>query len=91
MLTFNSPEENAFLKTLWENEKMLVTSIFFYSHNVFNFIKDKNHYFGKFSFVFCKCIQFGLAVTLTKKQNFRTVQICRLQLEGDLIGKLYSR
>ena len=25
------------LKTLWEKEKMLVTSIFSFSHNVFNF------------------------------------------------------
>ena len=33
--------ESILLKTLWEKEKMLVTSIFSFSHNVF---KDKNHH-----------------------------------------------
>ena len=28
MTTFNDPGKEAFLKTLWEKEKMLVTSIF---------------------------------------------------------------
>ena len=32
--------ENSLLKTLWEKKKMLVTSIFFFSHNVFYPIKD---------------------------------------------------
>ena len=30
-------------KTLWEKEKMLVTSIFSFSHDVFNPIKERNH------------------------------------------------
>ena len=33
--TFNDPEKEGFLKTLWEKDKMLVTSIFSFSHNVF--------------------------------------------------------
>ena len=33
--TFNNPEKEALIKTLWEKEKMLVTSIFSFSHNVF--------------------------------------------------------
>ena len=33
--TFNDPEKRRLLKTLWENEKMLVTSIFSFSRNVF--------------------------------------------------------
>ena len=33
------------LKTLWENEKMLVTSIFFFSHNLFYSSQNKFHFF----------------------------------------------
>ena len=33
--TFNDPRESSLLKILWEKEKMLVTSIFCFSHNVF--------------------------------------------------------
>ena len=33
--TFNEPQKIDLLKTLWEKEKMLVTSIFSFSHNVF--------------------------------------------------------
>ena len=43
--TFNDPEEKRLFKTLREKEKMLVTSIFSFSHNVFKPIKDKNHQF----------------------------------------------
>ena len=32
--TFNDPDREALLKTLWEKEKMLVTSISSFSHNV---------------------------------------------------------
>ena len=32
------------LKTLWKREKMLVSSIFSISHNVFNSIRYKNHF-----------------------------------------------
>ena len=35
MPTFNDLETRSLLKTLWEKEKMLVTSIFCCSHNVF--------------------------------------------------------
>ena len=35
MTTFDTLKEKALLKTLWEKKKMLVTSIFFFSHNVF--------------------------------------------------------
>ena len=34
-LYHTSPEKQTLLKTLWEKEKMLVTSIFSFSHNVF--------------------------------------------------------
>ena len=51
--TFNDPQERSLLKTLWEKEKMLVTSIFSFSQNVFNTIKDKNNHFKYFNFVVC--------------------------------------
>ena len=50
---------NFFSKTLREKEKMLVTCIFSFSHNVFSPIKDKNHHFKYFYFVVCKCLQYG--------------------------------
>ena len=37
ILSFNKPEEEAFLRQLWEKEKMLVTSIFSFSHVFFLF------------------------------------------------------
>ena len=48
-LTFNDLEKDAFQKTLWKEEKMLVTSIFSFSHNVFNPFQNKFH----FSQLFC--------------------------------------
>ena len=33
--TFNDPERDWLLETLWEKDKVLVTSIFSFSHNVF--------------------------------------------------------
>ena len=43
--TFNDLETRSLLKTLWEKEKMPVTSIFSFSHNVLNPIKDKNQHY----------------------------------------------
>ena len=42
MMTFDALEEKVSLKHLWEKKKMpvLVTSIFFFSHNVFYPMKD---------------------------------------------------
>ena len=54
------------LKTLWEKEKMLVTSIFSFSHSVFYPIKNRNHYFTNILLiVVCKCFEFGQS----KKKN----------------------
>ena len=47
------------LKTLWEKEKMLVTSIFSFSHNVFYPSLNKFQFFSYIYFVVCKCFQFG--------------------------------
>ena len=59
MTSFDVSGKEAFLKTLWEEEKMLVTSIFSFSHNVFYSIKDRNYHLCYIYSVFCKCFQFG--------------------------------
>ena len=46
------------LKTLWEKEKMLVTSIFSFSHNVFYPFQTNFIFFIHIYFVVCKCFQF---------------------------------
>ena len=47
------------LKTLWEKEKMLVTSIFSFSHNVFYPSTDEFKPLSHIWIVVCKCFQFG--------------------------------
>ena len=47
------------LKTLWEKEKMLLTSIFSFYHNVFYPVKDKFYFLSYIYFVDCTCIQIG--------------------------------
>ena len=53
--TSNDLEKEAFMKTLWEKEKMLVTSIFSFSQNVFYPSQNKFQYFYNIYFVVCKC------------------------------------
>ena len=61
--------------TLWEKEKMLVTSIFTFYQHVFNPIKDINHHFSKLYFVICKCFQFGpvLNFVIWKRVKHHTI------------------
>ena len=47
------------LKTLWEKKKLLVTSNFFFSHNVFYLFGEPSAIFIKFEIVVCKLFQFG--------------------------------
>ena len=56
---FNNLQERMLLETLWEKEKMLVSSIFSFSHNVFYPIKDRNHQYSNGEFVVCKYFHFG--------------------------------
>ena len=44
ILMFNDPGKEAFLKTLWFKEKMQVTMIFSFSHNVFYSSLNKNSF-----------------------------------------------
>ena len=45
-------------ETLWKKEKMLVTSIFSFSHNVFYPSLNKYQFFCHIYYVVCKCFQF---------------------------------
>ena len=47
------------LKTLWEKEKLLVTSNFSFSHSVFYPIFELSTIFIKFKIVVCKPFEFG--------------------------------
>ena len=47
------------LKTLWEQEKLLVTSNFSFSHSVFYPFGKLSAIFIKFQIVVCKLLQFG--------------------------------
>ena len=51
---------------MWEKEKMLVTSIFSFSHNVFKENPKENFCFlGHTYFVVCKCFQVGPVLKLS--------------------------
>ena len=47
------------LKTLWEKEKLLVTSNFSFSHSVLHSFRGLSAIFLEFKFVVCKLFQFG--------------------------------
>ena len=51
ILEFNDPKDKKFLTTSWEKEKMLVTSIFSFSHNIFYLFQNKFHFFESNSFL----------------------------------------
>ena len=46
------------LKTLWEKEKLIVTSNFSFSHIVFYLFGELSAIFTKFKIVVCKLFQF---------------------------------
>ena len=48
-----------FFKTLWEKEKLLVTSNFFFSHSVFYRFEELYAIFMKLKIVLCKLFLFG--------------------------------
>ena len=54
-----TPFEASLLKTLWEKEKLLITSNFFFTRNVFYPFRELSAIFIKFKIVVCKLFQFG--------------------------------
>ena len=59
------------LKTLWEKEKLLVTSNFSFSPSVFNHFRELSAIFIKFNIVICKLFQFGRVQNLSFGKGLR--------------------
>ena len=57
--TFWGLWETSLLKTLWEKEKLLITSNFSFSYSVFYLFGKPSSIFVKFEIVVCKLFQFG--------------------------------
>ena len=78
---FNTPsrlftaKKETFLKTLWEKEKMLGTSIFSFSHNVFCPYQNKFQIYSRIYFVVCKFFQFGPVSSLLCGKELTRQQI----------------
>ena len=53
------------LKTLWEKEKLLVTSNFSFSHSVFYPFEELSAIFVKLRIVVCKVFEFGRVSNLS--------------------------
>ena len=72
ILTFNAPEKQAFLKTLWEKEKMLVPSISSFSHNIIYLSRYKFQFFSHFH----SCLQMLSIWTSLKVDKFLLFPQC---------------
>ena len=63
--TFWRPWETSLWKTLWEIEKLLVTSNFSFTHSVFYPLRELSGIFMKFKIVVCRLFQFGPVLNLS--------------------------
>ena len=54
-----------FLKTLWEKEKLLITSNVSFSYSVFYLFEELSDIFNKIEIVVCELFQFGRVSNLT--------------------------
>ena len=61
------------LKTLWENEKLLVTSNFSFSHNVFCSFLELSAIFIQSKIVVCKLSQFGRVLNLSFGEGLNNI------------------
>ena len=75
------------LKTLWEKEKLLVTSNFSFSHSVFYSFRKLSAIFIKFEFVVCRLFQFGRVLNLSFGKG---LSLCR-QTDGRTDGRTDRR
>ena len=75
-LNFRRPWVRSFLKTLLEKKKMLVTNIFFFSHNVFYIFLNKFQFLCQSCFVICKCFQVGPIQNIDVEQRLKDIS-CR--------------
>ena len=56
------PLRKRLLKTFWEKEKILVSSIFSFSHNVFYSLQTKFQIFIHIYFVVCECLHIWISL-----------------------------
>ena len=63
------------LKTLWEKEKLLLTSNFSFSHSVFYSFLELSAIFTKVKIVVCKLFQFGSVQNLLFGKGLRSAHI----------------
>ena len=61
------------LETLWEKEKLLITSNFSFSHSVFYPFVELSNILIKFKIVICKHFQFGGVYNLSFGKGLKTV------------------
>ena len=59
------------LETLWEKEKLLVTSNFSFSHSVFYLFEELSAIFVKLKIVVCKVFEFGQVLNLSFGKGFK--------------------
>ena len=62
--------ERNILIRFWKKEKMLVTSILSFFHNIFNPSQNKFQFLSHFNIVVCKCFQLGWASHLPIVDNW---------------------
>ena len=75
------------LKTLWEKEKLLVTSNFSYSHSVFYLSGPHSAFFIKSEIVVCKHTEFGKG--LKSKRKMLSFQVKFVQTDTQLQNNNY--
>ena len=65
ILTYNNPKKGGFLKTFWKREKVLVTSIFSFSQNVFCPSETNFNFKVKFILLSAKAFNLDLSKILS--------------------------
>ena len=71
------------LLTLWEKEKLLITSNFSFSHSVFYPFGELSFIFIEFEIDVCKLFQFGKEITFEDKSlTWVSTCICRCLFSG---------
>ena len=78
------------LKTLWEKEKLLVTSNFSFSHSVFYPFEEVSAIFIKFVIVVCKVFQFGQVNNFSFGKGLTNFSFVTLWLTRSLGNEPYS-
>ena len=73
---FHVSADIVFIKTLWEKEKLLVTSNFSFSRSVFHPFGELSAIYFKLEIVVCKLFQFGRVYNLSFGKELITPTIC---------------